>query len=587
MGNQRSKLWLSLSLGLAAVYALLVLQKAFAADYVVQDDVRQHVFWMQRFVDPQLFPNDLIADYFQSIAPWGYRQFYRLFAAIGVQPLLLSKLLPVGLSLISAAYAFGVGMQLLPVPFAGFLASLLTAQLLWTHDDVVSATPRAFLPPLFLAFLYYLLRRDRPAPKAFLAAALLPCLGTIALEGLFYPQYVLVFAGVALLQLVSWRQGKLRLSQEKQDYQFVGVCLGVAALVLLPIALSHSAYGSVISGVESRQSPEFAEGGRNEFWVSNAAQFWLWADRSGLLPAFHSYLLAIGLLLPLILWLAHRYPTRFPLAQRVSPKIDVLWQITAVAIALFCAAHLLLFKLYLPSRYSGYALRFVLVFATAIGLAIVLDALWHWLRQQPQPQIYQRSLVWGATLLLGSALLFFPAYTKDQARDSYFVGDAAKIYRFFAQQPKDVMIASLTREADNLPTFAGRSVLVSREYGLSYQVGYLWQFRRRAIELINAQYSLDPVALDAFIQTYRIDFWLLDRQTSFAAKSLQKSWIRQYPDAFQAALTHLQQGTPVLETLARPCTVVRDRDLQVLSAKCILKRNMARSDRPEASPSSL
>ena len=587
MENRRSRIWFCLSLGVAVIYALLVLQRAFAADYVVQDDGRQHVFWMQRFVDPQLFPNDLIADYFQSIAPWGYTQLYRLFTAIGVQPLLLSKLLPMGLSLVSAAYAFGLGMQLLPVPFAGFLVSLLTTQLIWTHDDVVSATPRAFLPPLFLAFLYYLLRRDRPASKSFLTASLLFCLGAIALEGLFYPQYVLVFAGVALLQLVNWQQGKLRLSQEKQDYQFVGACLGIAALVLLPIALSHSAYGAVISGAEARLSPEFAAGGRNEFFVNNAAQFWLWADRSGLFPAFHPYSLAIGFLLPLILGLARRYPTRFPLGQRVSPKINLLWQITVVAIALFSTAHVLLFKLYLPSRYSAYTLRFVLVFATAIGLALLLDALWHWLRQQSQPQIYQRWLVWGITVLLSGALLFYPAYTKQHAGESYFVGDAAKIYRFFAQQPKDVMIASLTREADNLPTFARRSVLVSREYGLSYQVGYLRQFRRRAIDLINAQYSLDPVALNAFIQAYRIDFWLLDRQTSFAAKSLQKSWIRQYPDAFQTALTHVQQGTPVIETLARPCTVVRDRDLQVLSAKCILKRIMAKSDRPEASASSL
>ena len=584
MANRRSRIWFSLSLAVAAIYALLILQRAFAGDYVVQDDVRQHVFWMQRFRDPQLFPNDLIADYFQSIAPWGYTQFYRLFAAIGIQPLLLSKLLPVGLNIVTAAYAFGVGMQLLPVPFAGFLASLLTTQVLWTHDDVVSATPRAFLPPLFLAFVYYLLRRDRPsASKSFLlSASLLPCLVAIGLEGLFYPQYVLVFAGIALLQLVNWRQGRLRLSQEKQDYLFVGACLAVSFLVLLPIALSDSVYGAVISEAAARQSPEFGENGRNQFFLSNATQFWLWADRSGLFPSFHPYSLLVGFLLPLVWLLARRYPTRFPLGQRITPKINLLWQITAVAIVLFGAAHALLFKLYLPSRYTAYTLRFVLVFATAIVLALLLDGLWEWLRrqehdlrQQTQLLSYQKALVWGITVLLGSALLFYPAYTKRHAGDSYFVGEATKLYHFFEQQPKDVRIASLTREADNLPTFADRSVLVSREYGLSYQTGYLRQFRRRAIDLINAQYSLDPIALDAFIQTYRIDFWLLDRQESFATESLQKSWIRQYPDAFQTALTHVQQGTPVLKRLARPCTVIRDRDLQVLSAKCILKKIMS------------
>ena len=441
------------------------------------------------------------------------------------------------------------------------------------------------MPPLFLAFLYYLLRRDRPsASKSFrLESSLLPCLVAIGLEGLFYPQYVLVFAGVALLQLVNWGQGRLRLSQDKQDYLFVGACLAVAFLVLLPIALSDSAYGAVISEAAARQSPEFAESGRNEFFLSNATQFWLWAARSGLFPAFQPYSLIIGFLLPVLWLLTRRYPARFPLSQRISPKINLLWQITVVAIALFGAAHALLFKLYLPSRYTAYTLRFVLVFATAIALALLLDGLWEWLRQQEQPHdllpqtqllSYQKALVWGITVLLGGALLFYPAYTNRYAGSSYFVGEATKLYRFFAQQPKDVRIASLAREADNLPTFAARSVLVSREYGLSYQTGYLRQFRRRAIDLINAQYSLDPVALDAFIQTYRIDFWLLDRQESFAAASLQKSWIRQYPDAFQTALTHVQQGTPVLQRLARPCTVIRDRDLQVLSAKCILKKIM-------------
>ncbi len=553
---------------LALVYALMVLRKAFDGEYVVQDDVRQHVFWMQRFVDPQLFPNDLIADYFQSVSPWGFTQFYRLFAAIGVHPLLLSKLLPVGLSMIAATYAFGVGTQLLPMPFTGFLASLLTTQVLWTHDDVVSATPRAFLPPLFLAFLYYLLRWDgKLMPKV-----ALPCLAIIVLEGLFYPQYVLVFAGVVLLGLLSWRQGRLRLSQDKQDYWFVGICLAMSFLVLLPIALSTSAYGSVVPIAEARQLPEFSEIGRNQFFLSDPADFWLWADRSGLFPAFRPRFLAIGFLLPVLLFFSNRYPARFPLSQRLSRNAEVLWRIAAVAIALFAGAHLLLFKLYLPSRYTAYTLRFVLVFATAIVLTLLLDALWHWLRQQPHPRLQHRLPVWGVTLLLLGALLLYPSYAKSQAEDSYSIGDETKLYKFFAQQPKDVLIASLARQVDNFPTFSARSILIGREYALPYQVDYARQFRKRAIDTINAQYSLDAATLSAFIQAYKVDFWILDRRTSFRPAPLQKTWIRQYPEAFQTALAHMEQGTPILKTLTQPCLIARDQDLQVLSTKCILKR---------------
>jgi len=79
--------WLSLSLTFAAIYAYPALQEALSHDYIVQDDARQHVFWMRRFLDSQLFSGDLIADYFQSVAPWGYATFYRLFATVGVDPM--------------------------------------------------------------------------------------------------------------------------------------------------------------------------------------------------------------------------------------------------------------------------------------------------------------------------------------------------------------------------------------------------------------------------------------------------------------------------------------------------------------------
>jgi hypothetical protein len=559
--------WFSLSLTLAAIGCVLILQRAFGGEYVVQDDVRQHVFWMLRFVDPQLFPNDLIADYFQSLAPWGFRQFYHGFAAIGVNPLVLSKLLPVPLTLITAAYAFGIGMQLLPLPFAGFVASALTSQVLWTHDDVVSATPRAFLPPLFLAFWYYLLQRDA---KPFFWRSLLPCLTIIVLEGLFYPQYVLVFAGIAVLQLVKWQPGKLRLTRDKQDYLFCGACLGMALLVLLPIALAHSPYGSVISGAEARHLAEFLPLGRNRFFWDDPLRFWFVAERSGLFPAFRPWFLAIGAFLPVLLHIGQRRPAQLPLIQQVSHKAIVLLQVVIVALFLFFAAHALLFKLYLPSRYTEYTLRFTLVFATAIVLVVLLHAAWHWLQQQT-PKQYQQVAVWAFTLLLAAGLLLYPS-ADGQAINSYWVGEHPKLYKFLARQPKDIMIASVVREVDNIPTFAQRSLWVGREYALPYQVGYGSQFRQRVIDTLQAQYSLEPAALANFIRTHGIDFWILDQYRSFDLNAPTTSWVRQYPEAIAAAQAQMRQGTPVLKTLVKPCMVRREKDLQLLSAACILER---------------
>ena len=76
-------------------------------EYVCQDDAREYVFWMQRFIDPELLPDDLIADYFQSITPSGYAALYQLMASFGITPLLLSKILPIFLGLIITIYVFG------------------------------------------------------------------------------------------------------------------------------------------------------------------------------------------------------------------------------------------------------------------------------------------------------------------------------------------------------------------------------------------------------------------------------------------------------------------------------------------------
>jgi hypothetical protein len=154
----RTLFWLAVSLMFAVIIAREALQQAFGSTYVIQDDGRQHVFWMWRFVDSQLFPQDLIADYFQSVAPAGYTLLYRIAARLGADPILFSKLLPMPLGVLTTLFCFGVSMRLLPVPSAAFASSLVLNESLWMRNGLVSATPRAFIPPLFLAFIFFVHR---------------------------------------------------------------------------------------------------------------------------------------------------------------------------------------------------------------------------------------------------------------------------------------------------------------------------------------------------------------------------------------------------------------------------------------------
>ncbi len=551
--------WFSLSLTFSVLYSAIALQEAFSSAYVVQDDARQHVFWMQRFLDPTLFNHDLIANYFQSVAPAGYSALYQLAAAVGVNPLVFNKLLPLLLGLVTSSYCFGVCLEILPVPVAGFIATLLLNQNLWIgSDDLVSATPKAFADLLLLAFLYYLLKRS-----------LLPCLVAIALFGLFYPQGVFLCAGILILQLVKWQSGRLRLSQDQHDYLFCGAGLGVALLVMLPYALRSSEFAPVITAAQARKLPEFAPGERSEFFQEQPKDFWLNGKRSGL---FHKALLTpvtlcAGLLLPVL----RLFPSRFPLIKQLKPSILVLPQLLLVSLGMFFAAHAVLFKLHLPSRYTSHSFRIIVTLASGIALTVMLDAVLNWASVRVKSYLSWRQFIaLGTTVLIGATLIVYPSFVKNFPHTAYIVGRVPVLYEFFQKQPKDSLIASLADEANNIPTFAQRSILVGREYAIPYHLGYYSEFRQRTLDLIQAQYSPDWIEVQGFIQKYGVDFWLLDAGAFTPEYLANNRWLQPFAPATKEALENLKQGTlPALSSVMKKCSVIETESLVVLRAACL------------------
>lgn len=576
--------WLLLSLTIAAICPVLALQKAFSSEFVVQDDARQHVFWMSRFLDPDLFPNDLIADYFQSVAPWGYATFYRLFAEMGIPPLLLHRGLPIVLCLVTTVYAFASTLELLPIPFAGFLVSLIVNQSLWMRDDIISSTPVAFVYPLFFIFLYYLLRRS-----------VLPCLGAIVLQGLFYPQCVFIYSGVLLLRLLRWHRGRLRLSTDRQDYWFSGLGLGVAFLVMLPYALKSSGFGPVLSGAEARTLFTLSEQGWSAFFTDQPLNFWFCGKRSGMLPfewctanysvtpevddlppnplrVFWLPQVWLALLLPGLL----RLPNRFPLVNQVTEKIIVLPQVVIVSIGWFLLAHALIFRLHLPNRYTEHSFRIVVALAAGLALAIGLEALVRWGVQWTEANRNRLPWMMGAAVVLAIGLVGYPALLRfeDVAFPviQYSTGRHPDLYQFLAQQPKDSVIASIDREVNNIPSFSQRSILVGGQgYVLPYHLGYYQEITQRTIDLIEAQYSPNLAEVQQFIQTYDVDFWLL-RKDAFKPKYLKTNPVfEEFAPTAQAIKPHLRaSATVALNRVAQTCTVFQNEEFIVVDAACIL-----------------
>ena len=550
--------WLTLSLTFAAIYAFLGMQQAFSAEYVVQDDARQHVFWMMRFVDPKLFPNDFIANYFQSVAPAGYSTLYKLAATIGIHPLLLHKILPLFLGLISTYFCFGLCLEMLPVPLTGFIASLLLNQHMWMTDDLASTTARAFIYPIFLGFLYYLSRNS-----------LLPCLGAIALIGLFYPPYALVAAGILVLRLLSWENGSLRLSGDRANYLFCATGLGIIFLVMLPYVFDKSEFGPTYTAAEAKKMAEFAPKGRNAFFRPNPVDFWLTARGSGMFPKslFTPVTHCVGLLFPLLLfWRSH-----FPLASRISSKIWLLLQLFLASSVMFLAAHATIFKLYQPGRYTAYSLRFIIVSLTAIVLTLIIDGVGHWASQNATKFNLKNLVALITIAIIAVAVVLYPGFVEKFPTVGYVEGKMPSLYNFFQQQPKDILIASIASEADNIPTFSQRSVLVAKEYSVPYQKGYYSRFQQRVSDLIRAQYTENPAVLQNFINSYGIDFWMLTRNALTLEYVEDYGWLNQFDTTPEAMLALKQGKIPAIAPAMTSCAVFQNETVVVLEASCIVK----------------
>lgn len=571
--NPRKKqiiFWLSLSLIFASIYAGIALQKAFSNKYVVQDDARVYIFWMQRFSDPSLLPRDWLANYFQSVTPTGYAALYHLMSICGISPLLVSKILPAILGLITTFYCFFVTLEIFPVPVTAFLSSLLFNQTLWLRDDLVSATPRSFISPLILAFLYYLLR-----------GAWVPVCISIALLGLFYPLGVFLCAGILIVRLsikiLQFIQTSLpNYALFFRDNKGILITLSMALLVLLPYALNQSEYGPTITANQAKTWPEFLPKGRIPFFDdSHPLKFWLQGQHSGIRLSLNPPIIITAFLLPILL----QFRQRFPFIKKIRSNIRILAELILVSIGCFFLSHALLFKLYLPSRYTLHTLPMVMSIASAISLTIIFERIFQWRQDKVSQKNHKKpwiSLVGMSCglLIFSSVVIFYPHlfWQKAFPKTGYVVGRLPTLYEFVKKQPKDTLIVSLANEVNNLPTFGRRSILAGQEYANPYHIGYYLKLRQTYQDLIQAQYSLDLAQVKNFINKYDVDFWLLD-PLSFTLKEAKNKFIQQYQPAATNALENIESGKmPVLSNIKKECTVWQQDGYALLNAQCILQQ---------------
>ncbi len=569
-----AEMWLVLSLAFAALYGGLSLQEAFSSEYVIQDDARVYLIWMQRFLDPQLLPKDLMADYFQSVTPWGLGALYRVMATLGIAPLMLSKLLPFALSLLVGWYGYRLTVQLFPIPIAGFFSSVILLQSCWQRDDIASASPRSFWELLLTAFLYYLARQAWIPLAITVLVMSLFCPLSAVLIALFISLRYLWFIGNAIRanpvnslkrpSLQSWIEADLLPKSLRPE---LGI-LALAIVALLPYGLSQSEFAPIVTAAQARTMPEFLPGGRLPFFFPSFLGFWLDGTDSGIQISSNPPLITIGLLLP---WLL-RFRPQIPLLKQLRPEWKLLPQLALSGVVGFFIAHMMFAKLHFPSRYTTHSWRVAMAVSAGIVLAIGLNSLLNWARQarsSVRPLLVHSMIV----VLMLTAALYPHLVWKDFPNTGYVTGSNPELYRFLQTSPKSSVTAYLGLDGSNLPMFGQRSTLTAQEYAVPFHLGYYRQIRQRMLELLEAQYSPDLALAKQLIEQYHIDYWLIDR-AAFKPEYLRSyRWFRLFEPETGRAIAHLNAGElGAIAQIMPQCRLTTAGGVTILAGQCILKQ---------------
>ena len=554
-------LWLGISLVFTIYYGLISYYYGFSQDYIVQDDVRQHIVWLQKIIYPELFPNDFIAVYFESLAPLGFKTLYSWGAKLGIEPICLARILPTVLSIITTVYTYLFTLKILPKASTGFLATLFVNQLIWLNDDLITATPRAFLYPLLAAFLYYLSINS-----------LVPCLVLMLLQGWFYPHILLIEMGILTLRLLVIKRKYPRFTANKTPYIWWVMGLIITTIALYPLTQKPPELATVVTAQQMQQMPEFNLGGRTPFF-GTGIRFWFYENSGLSLPPF-----------PTIVWCSLGLPwlltTKLQTINLITNKIVILLQVAIASLAMFVLAHLLLPVLHLPSRFTYHSLRLILGITTAIVLTVILDTFKIWLDKKlylSNPLKLSDKIKLALIIVASITIVVVPAIPFIFiAFQNWNVGTNPEIYQYLARQPKDILVASLSEDANNIPAFSQRSILVGGEFAYAYHPVYYDRVKQRTVDLLQAQYTLDIKVLTSFIRKYDLNYIMLDKTAFTPEYLLEKDWLinSSWRDETKFAIAQIEsESTSVLAKLIPDCSVVSTDSSYLIDTTCILSRS--------------
>jgi hypothetical protein len=504
---------------------------------VFNQDAEIHEFWMRRFQDPALFRDPLTKALVESgYQPEGFRALFWLASHL-VDPVSFGELTPLALQPLSVWLIFRIVRAHSQWRPAAWIAAALFL-VPWEVLRFSGGHPRAFAQPIVLLTVFFLLRRPN------LAAAAMPPVGF-----LFYPPAGL--AALVIVSLASLERGRAFLLNTRRLRAAALSVAAVASVVLVPRLLTGRSE-HLISAAQAHKYPEFGPHGQMHFFASSTLAY-LKHNYSGFYLQDAGSILAIAALVLLV--------------ARPRNALHLRWEVWCMAIAslgLFAVAHGLLFRLYLPHRYTYPLLpffcivialsvrptlaalaarsRLALVLAPALSVAAALLALtafplgpqlsllrfgaWLgnaapylaigfaiglflatvvWVRTSEQGASRAAAAVAAAAIVASSVLVAEVAFAGGGDSGGSACRDT-RLYDYLQGLPKDAIIAGDPLDMNCIPIAARRPVVISQKLYQPWNTEYLVVIRERMFRTVRAYYGSSIAALVGLRTRYGADY---------------------------------------------------------------------------------
>jgi len=445
-------------------------QEGIFNKYMIHDDATQYLpaaYALQPGpLHKALLDDDLIVKYMVLKDSPGHLYLYYLWGLL-FDPLLLIKLLPFLLCALTTVCFFYFG-KAIKNSTTGFFAALIFSFYLWTSKFgfLSGGLPKAFIFPLFLLFLVFLVNKKH-----------LGCFFILILQVLFYPGIAIISLLVYFLDLCDKRRPTI-----KEVFKFILVLTSCFILTQLIYRRPDVFLGDLISYREMIKMPEFYMGGRDYLFCGSLKDFLYSEDASGIsVSTIFPYLMLLFLI------------SAFYLRKIFSYVPRVLFYILFSGLSVFLAAWLFLFYLFFPGRYLEYTLPIFLI--SVIALAIEK------LSAQLKSTLPERFVL--GTIFITIVLFFIPFLQKN-------LTDYQRPYfEFLKTLPEETLLAGHPFEMDPILTFAKRRVLVQFEVSTAWYKNYYEKIKERTNDFFKAYYSASLPELEYFFRKYGINYLIV------------------------------------------------------------------------------